>query len=114
MKNTPTSITQVRRRRALDAEIAVLCGDTDRLRDLVEFPEYVQLCGTLTEGMGWTADERIDFAGDMCDFAASRGMSMSVAMCQAFFEHIEARASACVAESCAPAIVLAFRRKTLS
>jgi hypothetical protein len=116
---TLTSITQIRRRRALDAEIAAQRREIDRLSDLVEFPEYVQLCGTLTEGMGLTADQRIDFSGDMYEFAESRGMPLSLAMCEAFFEHIEARALAaaserglaCVVESCAPAIVLAFRTR---
>lgn len=115
MKDSATSITQYRHARAQDAEIAALRRDVDRHRALVEFPEYVQLCGTITKGMGWTADQRIDFAGDMYDFAEARGMPMSLAMCEAFFEHIEARALACVVESRAPTIVLAFRtRKTLA
>jgi hypothetical protein len=104
-----TPITRARARRAIQAEIAEIRRDTDRLFNLFESPEYVQLSVRLTEGMGLTADQRIDFAGDMYDFAESRGMSMSLAMCEAFFEHIEARALAA-----ASAIVLAFRRKTLS
>ena len=107
---TLTSITQYRHARAQDAEIAALRRETDRLSN-PELPDYVLLCGTITKGMGWTADQRIDFAGDMYDFAESRGMPMSLAMCEAFFEHIEARALACVVESCAPAIVLSFRNR---
>jgi hypothetical protein len=115
MENTPkppaTPITQARARRALKAEMLEIRRNTDRLTNLIEFPEYVQLSVRLTEGHGLTADQRIDFAGDMYDFAESRGMSMSLAMCQAFFEHINATASACVVESFVPAIVLAFRNR---
>jgi hypothetical protein len=111
-RTAPTPITKSRR--AQIAEIAALRRENDRLSD-PELPDYVRLCGTITKGMGWTADQRIDFAGDMYDFAESRGMPMSLTMCEAFFEHIEARALACVGESRSPAIILAFRtRGTLS
>jgi hypothetical protein len=117
MKNppeTPTSITQIRRARALTAEMAAQRRDTDRLCE-PEFPEYVQLCVALTKGSDLTAAQRIGMAGDMYDFAESHGMPMSLAMCEAFFEHIEACALASVAECRSPGIVLAFRtRKTLS
>jgi hypothetical protein len=117
MENTPkppvTPITQARTRRALKAELLETRRETDRLESLAESREFVQVSVRLTEGMGLTAEERIALAGDMYDFAESHGMPMSLAMCQAFFEHIEARASACVAESCAPAIVLAFRNREI-
>jgi hypothetical protein len=104
---TPASIAQYRRARAQDAEIAALLRETARLSN-PELPAYVLLCGTITAGRGLTAAERIDISMDAQESAESWGMPMCLAMCEAFFEHVEARALARVAESRSPAIVLAW------
>ena len=122
--DTPASITRYRRVREQAAEIAALRRENDRLQD-PELPEYVRLCGTITKGMGLTANQTIDLARSMHDFAESRDEPMCLDMCEAFIEYLEGRALAAaherscsaarrglarVAESPRPVLVLAFRK----
>jgi hypothetical protein len=64
--------------------------------------------------MGLTANQRIDLARSMHEFAGSRDEPMCLDMCEAFFEYWEGRARARVAESepRPTAIVLAWPHST--
>jgi len=80
---TMTSMTQYRRARAQDAEIAALRLENDRLRD-PELPEYVRLWGIIAKGSGITADQIIDRALLHRDFGR-RVMRRCVSTCARLF-----------------------------
>jgi hypothetical protein len=109
-RTAPTPITKSPR--AMNAEIAGLRRENDRLQD-PELPKYVRLVAALTEGKGLTVDLTVDLAIDMQDFAEFNDMPMCRDMVQSYFEYWESRALARVVER-TPASVAAAPGSSLA